>query len=95
MAAQARRHVEFKSGNPFRIVPALRFGALFTAIVFVTKASAARLGAQAFYGTSLLGGLVDVATVIAPAADLLREPQRSRSNAAERAVLLALARTRC
>lgn len=82
-------HVEFKSGNPFRIGPALRFGALFTAIVFLTKAAAARLGTQAFYGTSLLGGLVDVATVVAPAVDLLKEARISMG-AAEAAVMLAL-----
>lgn len=77
-------------GNPFRIQPALRFGLLFTAIVFVTKAAADRLGAGAFYGTSLLGGLVDVATVIAPAADLIRAHNISL-NTANVAVLLALA----
>jgi uncharacterized membrane protein (DUF4010 family) len=63
--------LEMKPGNPFRIAPALRFGLLFTAVVFITKASMARLGPNAFYGTSLIGGLVDVATVIAPASDLM------------------------
>jgi len=78
------------AGNPFRIEPALTFGVLFTAIVFVSKAATARLGAQAFYGTSLLGGLVDVATVIAPAADLLGA-QRIPLETGAIAVLLALA----
>jgi len=77
------------SGNPFRIQPALRFGVLFTAIVFVTKAATARVGTGALYGTSLLGGLVDVATVVAPAADLLGA-NRVSVNAAGIAVLLAL-----
>jgi uncharacterized membrane protein (DUF4010 family) len=77
-------------GNPFRLLPALRFGAMFTAIVFITKAATARVGSGALLGTSLLGGLVDVATVIAPAADLLREHQLALSAAAV-AVLLALA----
>jgi uncharacterized membrane protein (DUF4010 family) len=67
MEAMAIEH-----GNPFRIQPALRFGAMFTAVVFISKAASARAGAGAFEATSLLGGLVDVATVIAPAADLLR-----------------------
>lgn len=76
--------------NPFQIGPALQFGALFTLIVFLTKAAAARAGAQAFFGTSLLGGLVDVATVIAPASDLLKS-QALAARAAELAILLALA----
>lgn len=77
-------------GNPFRLLPALQFGALFTAIVFVSKVASARLGTGAFLATSLLGGLVDVATVIAPAADLVRAQQLALSSAAI-AVLLSLA----
>lgn len=76
--------------NPFQIRPALQFGALFTLIVFITKAAAARAGAEAFLGTSLLGGLVDVATVIAPASDLVHS-QALSLRAAELAILLALA----
>ena len=76
--------------NPFRILPALQFGALFTAIVFLTKAAEARGGSQGFMETSLLGGLVDVATVIAPASDLLKG-QHIGIRTAEFAVLLALA----
>jgi len=76
--------------NPFRIEPALRFGLLFTAVVFLSKASMARLGAGAFYGTSLIGGLVDVATVIAPAADLMASQKISAATGAG-AVLLGLA----
>lgn len=79
-----------RADNPFRLLPALKFGALFTAIVFVTKASAAKLGADAFLGTSLLGGLVDVATVVAPAADLMRAGKLA-AGAGGIAVLLALA----
>jgi uncharacterized membrane protein (DUF4010 family) len=78
------------SGNPFRILPALRFGALFAAVVFLTKAAAATLGTGAFYWTSLLGGLVDVSTVIAPAAELLKNQSIALATA-EIAVLLALA----
>lgn len=77
-------------GNPFRLMPALQFGALFTAIVFISRAASARLGTGAFLGTSLLGGLVDVATVIAPAADLIGAHRLSLVSAGI-AVLLALA----
>ena len=79
-----------KHENPFRIKPALQFGVLFTLIVFVTKAAAAKAGTQAFIGTSLLGGLVDVATVIAPASDLVHSMILS-VRSAELAILLALA----
>ena len=82
--------VPLKPGNPFRLLPALQFGALFSAIVFVTKFATARVGTSAFYGTSLLGGLVDVATVIAPAVDLVGSHRISAAMAGT-AVLLALA----
>jgi uncharacterized membrane protein (DUF4010 family) len=81
--------VPMESGNPFRIGPALRFGAMFAGVVFLSKAAAATLGVGAFYWTSLLGGLVDVSTVIAPAAELLKNQSMSVGTA-EIAVLLAL-----
>jgi uncharacterized membrane protein (DUF4010 family) len=79
-----------KTGNPFRILPALRFGAMFAGVVFLSKWAAATLGTDAFYWTSLLGGLVDVSTVIAPAAELLKANSMTLATA-EVAVLLALA----
>jgi uncharacterized membrane protein (DUF4010 family) len=82
--------VPMRSGNPFRILPALRFGAMFAGVVFLSKAAADRIGTGGFYWTSLLGGLVDVSTVIAPAAELLKHQSISMATA-EIAVLLALA----
>jgi uncharacterized membrane protein (DUF4010 family) len=81
--------VDMKPGNPFRIQPALRFGALFAGVVFISKWAAATVGPGAFYWTSLLGGLVDVSTVIAPAAEMLKSNTLPLWNA-EIAVLLAL-----
>ncbi len=89
-AAHPAAVVPAEHGNPFRIRPALQFGALFTLVVFLSKAATARAGPQAFMGTSLLGGLVDVATVVAPASDLLKA-HRLNVQTAEFAVLLALA----
>lgn len=82
--------VPMQSGNPFRILPALRFGAMFAGVVFLSKWAAATLGIGAFYWTSLLGGLVDVSTVIAPAAELLKSNSMTMMTA-EIAILLALA----
>lgn len=81
--------LEMKPGNPFRIQPALRFGALFTLVVFISKAATVKLGTAAFYAIGLLGGLVDVATVIAPASDLVRA-ERLTMEVAGGAILLAL-----
>lgn len=58
-------------GNPFRVLPALKFGAVFTAILFATKAAATELGASAVYWTSALAGTIDVDSVSVSVADLL------------------------
>ncbi|HVP00075.1 MAG TPA: DUF4010 domain-containing protein [Bryobacteraceae bacterium] len=82
--------VPMHSGNPFRILPALWFGAMFAGVVFISKAATAQLGTGAFYWTSLLGGLVDVSTVIAPADGFVKAGTMTLGTA-EIAVLLALA----
>jgi len=82
--------VPMESGNPFRILSALQFGALFAGAVFLSKWAIATFGTSAFYWTSLLGGLVDVSTVIAPAGELLGSHRMTPMTAAI-AVLLALA----
>ena len=79
-----------QSGNPFRLIPGLTFGAMFAAILFLSKAAAARFGAEAVIATSILGGLVDVATVILSASELLVS-NKLTLNAAAGNVMLALA----
>jgi uncharacterized membrane protein (DUF4010 family) len=76
-------------GNPFRIVPALKFGAMFTVILLAGKAAAAELGAGAVYWTSLIAGSVDVDAVVVTVSDLIGGGRTSMS-AASAAVLLAL-----
>ena len=78
------------SGNPFRLLPGLKFGAMFAAILFLSKMAAARLGGEAVVATSLLGGLVDVATVVLSASELLLAGKMSQTSAAGN-VMLALA----
>jgi len=50
-------------GNPFRLAPALKFGAVFAAVVFVSKAASAEFGGQGLYWASAAGGLVDADAV--------------------------------
>lgn len=77
-------------GNPFRLAPALKFGAMFTVILLVGKAAAAELGAGAVYWTSLVGGSVDVDAVAVTLCDLVRDG-RAALNVASGAVMLAIA----
>ncbi|MCC6858334.1 MAG: DUF4010 domain-containing protein [Bryobacterales bacterium] len=76
--------------NPFRLVPALKFGALFAAMVFLSKAGLALAGQQAVLWVAALGGSVDADAAIVAAAQLLGNASISPAMAAG-AVLLALA----
>jgi uncharacterized membrane protein (DUF4010 family) len=57
--------------NPFRLLPAIKFGVLFGAVLFASKASAAWFGGQALYWTSGLAGSLDADAVALSLADLL------------------------
>jgi uncharacterized membrane protein (DUF4010 family) len=57
--------------NPFRLMPALKFGALFGVILFASKAASAAFGSGALYWTSALGGSLDADAVALSLADLL------------------------
>jgi uncharacterized membrane protein (DUF4010 family) len=57
--------------NPFRLLPAIKFGVLFGAVLFASKAGAAWFGGQALYWTSGLAGLLDADAVSLSLADLL------------------------
>lgn len=59
------------TGNPFRLRPALTFGALFAAVELLSKASIAGSNGVGLYAASILGGLVDVGTVIVSSAGLV------------------------
>jgi uncharacterized membrane protein (DUF4010 family) len=76
-------------GNPFRLLPALKFGAMFTIILLAGKAAAAELGTDAIYWTSVIAGSIDVDAVVVTVCDLLKGGQTS-TGVASAAVLLAL-----
>lgn len=77
-------------GNPFRLLPALKFGAMFTAILLAGKAAAAELGAKAVYWTSAVAGSLDVDAVVVTVSELLGGGRMPLAGACA-AVLLALA----
>jgi uncharacterized membrane protein (DUF4010 family) len=62
---------EVPLSNPFRLWPALKFGLLFTGILFVTKMAAARFGGGGVTLASAIAGTVDADSVSVSLADLL------------------------
>jgi uncharacterized membrane protein (DUF4010 family) len=86
--AAAAGHVPV--GNPFRLAPALKLGAVLTIVLFATRVAAAHLGAGAMYWTSALAGSVDVDAVVLSAVALFSGGTLQVSAAAA-AVYIALA----
>jgi len=64
-------------GNPFRLAPALLFGAGFTMVLFLTKAAEARLGTGGVQWTSALSGSFSVDAVAVSLSDLLNHGRTS------------------
>lgn len=64
-------------GNPFRLLPALLFGAGFMVVLFLTKAAEARLGTGGVQWTSALGGAFSVDAVAVSLSDLVNHGKTS------------------
>jgi uncharacterized membrane protein (DUF4010 family) len=72
---QASHQQSIRMGNPFRLIPALKFGAIFTAILFTTKWATATTGGGAPLLAAAIGGAVDVDAVLVSLARLFQEGQ--------------------
>ncbi len=59
--------------NPFELTSALKLGAIFVAILFVSKAAQTHFGSSGMYAASALAGLTDVDAVTLSMARLQRE----------------------
>jgi uncharacterized membrane protein (DUF4010 family) len=88
-AEPAQAGVSLGLRNPFRLWPALQFGALFAAVLLVTRAAAAQYGGSGLYLASGLAGSVDVDAVALSMADLVAAGTASPPFASA-CVLLAL-----
>ena len=51
---------ELSFRNPFELAPAFRFGLLYAAVIFVSKAAQVLLGDRGLYASSIFSGLADV-----------------------------------
>ena len=83
-APSERKRIETR--NPFRLLPALKFGALFTCILFLTKWLGSSGGA---YWASAIGGFIDTDSVTVSLTDLLNSKQTVRE-IAQWGILIAL-----
>jgi uncharacterized membrane protein (DUF4010 family) len=59
-ARPAGDDVDLHLANPFELGPALKFGALFAAVLFVTRLAQIYLGDRGLYATGLIAGVTDI-----------------------------------
>ena len=63
------------AANPFRLRPALKFGAAFTVILFASDAAAQLFGSGGLYWTSVIGGTLDADAVVVSVTDVVARGQ--------------------
>ena len=79
----------FPLGNPFQLLPALKFGAVFALITLLTKWAATEFGSQGLLFGTFLGGVADVDAVTVTLGKLLEAGNVDASLCAK-GVLLAI-----
>ena len=73
--------------NPLRLRPALRFGLVFAAILIISRAAVANFGAAAVFVTSLVGGLIDVDSIVVSTSEV-QAAGRIAGTGAQQAIFL-------
>jgi uncharacterized membrane protein (DUF4010 family) len=61
--------------NPFSLMPALKFAAIYAAVLVISRAASDNYGAGGVYAAAILTGLVDVNAITLSAASLVAKGQ--------------------
>lgn len=75
--------------NPFELAPAITFGLLYVAVLFISRAGETFFGTTGVYVSSLIAGLPGIDAVALTMAELSSRPDGLDSTVAARAVMLA------
>ena len=75
--------------NPFELGPALRFGLIYAAVLFVSRAAQVYLGDTGVYISSVVGGLADADAITLSMAELSSGSEGLNPATAARAIVLA------
>ena len=79
--------VEF--ANPFELRPAIRFGAIYGAVLLVSRAAQVYFGNRGIYISSFVSGLLDVDAIALSMVELLKQDQAVALDVATRATVIA------
>jgi len=79
--------------DPFRLSPALKFGAFFAFVLLVSKLASIGFGDAGTYAASLVAGLADVDAITLSLATLAKTPQLDETVAVAAITLAAITNT--
>ncbi|MGM0717028.1 MAG: MgtC/SapB family protein [Halobacteriota archaeon] len=91
--SQAEPETEADLKNPFRLRPALFFGAVFAVVLLVSQSAHSVFGVSGIYATAFLSGLADVDAITLTLSALEAEGEISASTATTGIVIGAIANT--
>lgn len=80
---------EISFANPFSLSPAIKFGLLFTLVLFISRAAQVFFGNAGIYASSVLTGLADVDAIALSVSQLTLEPGSLEPLIAARAIVFA------
>lgn len=84
---------EVKIRNPFRLLPALKFGLLFLVMLLVTRFAEDRFDTRGVFFIAAVGGLIDVRPIALSVADLVATGRLALPEAVPAVMIAALANT--
>ena len=77
--------------NPFELIPALTFGAIYTVVLLVANVARIHFGETGLYVSSIVSGLADVDAIALSMAELSQGDDGLDRDVAARAIVLAAA----
>ncbi|NJP03936.1 MgtC/SapB family protein [Candidatus Gracilibacteria bacterium] len=83
------KNTEFKIKSPFHLLPALKFGGIFVAVLFAIAAGKHFLGDMGVYAAAFLSGLVDIDAVVLSSLESVRLGELS-VDVAQKAIFVGL-----
>jgi len=75
--------------NPFELGPAIRFGAIYGAVLLVSRAAQVYFGSSGIYVSSFVSGLLNVDAIALSMVELLQQDQAVALDVATRATVIA------
>lgn len=88
-AAREEDEESVELSNPFELGPAIQFGLIYAAVLFISRAGQYYFGETGIYVSSVIAGLADVDAIALSIAELSSQPDGPALTTAARAIVMA------